>query len=173
MAQLMLRKAWLQLRPQEPLPAMEDVNGRPALSTEGFLDFNFSHSGSMVACAVSSSLRIGLDLEEKRPLDLNNYVRTMGHEEWRTIRRHKHPSTLFLKNWTYKEALSKAMGKGLYHPFSTIEITYPTHEVEGEIYRMMPLELHHSVVAHLALHNADSSVLPELYGSKIRDLLPS
>lgn len=99
--------------------------GMPALAGQT-LDFNLSYSGSLVACAVARSLRIGVDIE-RVAADLNygalaGRVMTVVEREKMAgldsskARRH------FFQTWTLKEAWAKARGEGLGLPFSDVSL---------------------------------------------------
>jgi 4'-phosphopantetheinyl transferase len=70
--QLMLRRHLARIdHPRVPLRI--DPGGKPALAgpyADSALEFNLSHSGSMVGCALAWRRQVGLDLEERgRTLD--------------------------------------------------------------------------------------------------------
>jgi len=37
------------------------------------VDFNISHSGTLVVCAIAANIRIGIDIEEIKPIDTNDF----------------------------------------------------------------------------------------------------
>lgn len=87
------------------------------------VEFNISHSGDIVVCAVDSS-PIGIDVEEIRPIDLNVAKRICTDDELLYIFGHKPTEqdfiyttdmeflTRFFEIWTKKEAYFKWMGTG-------------------------------------------------------------
>ncbi|XP_008781893.1 4'-phosphopantetheinyl transferase HetI isoform X2 [Phoenix dactylifera] len=83
------------------------------------LQFNISHTSTMIACGVALDLPIGVDIEEKQRKTRNNilslarryfspvevaYLRTLADLE---SQRHE-----FIRLWTLKEAYVKALGRG-------------------------------------------------------------
>jgi 4'-phosphopantetheinyl transferase len=60
---------------------------------------------------VASSEPVGIDLESLRPVSPALYARLAGQGEWALGRRMD--EALFLRFWTAKEAVLKAVGKGL------------------------------------------------------------
>lgn len=109
--------------------------GRPSLAGEAGLagrnarlDFNLSHSGDHALVALSTTSRIGVDIEAHRPLP----------DALRIARAHFHPrevaaleavgpdrETAFYGVWTAKEAFVKATGTGLSTPLSGFAVSAP------------------------------------------------
>lgn len=83
------------------------------------LQFNISHTSTMIACGVTLDLPIGIDIEEKQRKTSNNilslahryftsveaaYLKTLADPECR--------QSEFIRLWTLKEAYVKALGRG-------------------------------------------------------------
>jgi 4'-phosphopantetheinyl transferase len=69
-ARAMLRRilaAWLDVPPHQ-VSFTSSPNGKPAVANSQVLQFNLSHSGELAVYAVSASRRIGVDIEQIRPL---------------------------------------------------------------------------------------------------------
>jgi 4'-phosphopantetheinyl transferase len=91
------------------------VHGKPALTpTRSAPCFNLSHSGGLAALAIAGC-EVGVDIEEVRPVDdavaerffsagENAALRGLRGADWRDA---------FYRCWTRKEAVVKALGKGL------------------------------------------------------------
>lgn len=92
--------------------------GRPYF--EGAIDFNISHSGQYVVCAISSSCHLGIDIENICSLDWSIFRDQFTLQEWTTIHTHPDPTQQFYHYWTRKEAVIKADGRGLQLPLQTI-----------------------------------------------------
>ena len=96
------------------LEAMDGTNLAPVVS--------IAHSAGVVACAVSESRRLGVDLElgGARKRDLAALAPATLHpselEEMARLPASQSPD-FFLRCWTLKEALAKALGEGLSLPF--------------------------------------------------------
>jgi 4'-phosphopantetheinyl transferase len=92
------------------------AHGKPALAAGG-LDFNLSHSGSAAVVALAHGVEVGVDLESPgRPRPHAELARRFFCErEAQAIE--NTPETLretaFLRLWTAKEAVLKALGRGL------------------------------------------------------------
>ncbi len=50
---------------------VEDEFGRPFVGNR--IDFNISHSGGYVLCAITDSGMLGIDIEKIRPISLSDY----------------------------------------------------------------------------------------------------
>lgn len=99
--------------------------GKPGLALPGAPAFNLAHSGDCALLAVAAMPRVGIDLEIERPIaDVEvlasqyftdaerDAVRTAGDAAQRA----------FLRVWTRKEAVLKAVGRGLTADLRTIEV---------------------------------------------------
>jgi 4'-phosphopantetheinyl transferase len=103
--------------------------GKPGLqaSPSRRLQFNLAHSGEMAVFAFASTLPLGVDIEEVRPIeDLLSIARsTFTAGEVRTLvdlgARDRAPA--FFRCWTRKEAYVKAVGEGLYLPLDSFEVS--------------------------------------------------
>lgn len=87
------------------------TQGRPFI--EETIDFNLSHSGEFVVCAISKGTRLGIDIELIRPMDLSEYQSAFRVIEWNKIHQNSDPILAFYQSWTIKEAAIKAHGEGL------------------------------------------------------------
>jgi 4'-phosphopantetheinyl transferase len=101
--------------------------GKPFLAqapNEKAIEFNLTHCESLVACAIAR-VAVGIDVEPvTRVLDaevakiiLSSKERAALESLPPTTRQHR-----LLQLWTFKEASLKALGKGLYHEPSKVEI---------------------------------------------------
>ncbi len=89
--------------------------GKPYLLTKD-LKFNLSHSGDWVWIAVAESTEVGIDVEKIKSIDGDALIQRFGSEEelefFRGLTQQKQLEAFFTW-WTRKEALLKAVGKGL------------------------------------------------------------
>lgn len=76
-------------------------------------DFNISHSGTLVVCAMANDNSIGIDVERAVPLSIEDFRRQFSDAEWNHIHRSSDPLRTFFEYWTAKEAVLKAVGTGL------------------------------------------------------------
>ena len=85
--------------------------GRPYFSLP--VDFNLSHSGEYVVCAITDRGKIGVDIEKIRAISLEGFNRHMTDSEWNRIQTSSNVEETFFTFWTQKEAVLKASGEGL------------------------------------------------------------
>lgn len=99
-------------------------NGKPYLP--GCAAFNLSHSGRWVACAVSRSEPVGIDVEVfDRLQDYRDLLASTTHPAERQCIAQLPPEkrfALFKRCWTRKEAALKATGKGLADDLAAIDV---------------------------------------------------
>ncbi len=88
--------------------------------------FNQSHSEDRIMIAVASEGRVGVDIEEIRPV---KYLLALADKNFATdeaARLHAAPEaerlTLFFRLWTRKEAFLKALGFGLRRPLRSFSV---------------------------------------------------
>jgi 4'-phosphopantetheinyl transferase len=89
-------------------PLEKDPQGAPLPS--GGVHWSVSHKNAFVA-AVTAPVPVGIDLERQRPVSPALYDRLAGQGEWALAR--GVDEALFLRFWTAKEAVLKAVGRGL------------------------------------------------------------
>ncbi|GAB3790576.1 4'-phosphopantetheinyl transferase family protein [Dyella agri] len=94
-------------------------HGRPALDPAhgGTLDFNWSHSGEQALVAVARGLVPGIDLELRRTrasaLEIAQRFFTADEAAWLATLDEDARHAAFLELWTGREAVLKALGRGL------------------------------------------------------------
>ncbi|MDX6191915.1 4'-phosphopantetheinyl transferase superfamily protein [Flavobacterium sp. Fl-318] len=94
--------------------------GKPFLNND--IDFNISHSGNFVICAIAQKAKLGIDIEVITPIDFKDYNYILTAEEWQKIHLSEDPLKSFFRLWTMKESLIKAVGNGLSIPLLDITI---------------------------------------------------
>jgi 4'-phosphopantetheinyl transferase len=93
-------------------------------------DFSVTHSGAVIGVAVSSDGAVGLDVEDAdASVDVDGAARTaLSGTELAAL--HALPPAerrrAFLRVWTRKEAVLKALGVGLRMPLRGLEVSPPT-----------------------------------------------
>lgn len=100
------------------LQITEDSHGKPRLcGPHRALQFNWSHSGDRALIALARGIEPGVDLERcrPRPRALDIAERYFTPTERAQIERacENERTAVFLRLWTAKEALLKALGRGL------------------------------------------------------------
>jgi 4'-phosphopantetheinyl transferase len=90
------------------------------------LRFNLAHSGGLAALAFALGREVGVDLQERVPIDLGELESSgfLSGGEVRELQRlnGQQRDQAVLRCWTRKEALLKAMGVGMLAPLSEIEV---------------------------------------------------
>ncbi len=100
--------------------------GKPSIADAAIrLDYNISHSGEWVVCAISDA-PVGIDVEQITKADLDTAKHFFAPAEYAFIVDAKdavRQQERFFSVWTAKESYIKALGMGLSHPldsFSTV-----------------------------------------------------
>ena len=114
---------YLDLSP-DAVPMAMDPNGKPRLAA-GDLHFNVAHSGDLTLIAVTRGCEIGVDVELVRPVDRAHEIaaRNFHVAEQAAIRAASAAElpAAFMRSWTRKEAVLKAVGVGLGYPLDAFE----------------------------------------------------
>lgn len=111
-------------------------SGKPFLKLpESSLQFNLSHSGDFFLMAVSIN-PVGVDLENKdrKIPELKDIItRYYTFEEQAAVKSSAYPEESFLKIWTMKEAVVKALGTGIHENLKTLNTLRSTgHETRPQ-----------------------------------------
>lgn len=96
-----------------------DDKERPFIKDD--LDFNISHSGNYIVCAISQNASVGIDIEKHRILKTNIAERYFNVDECREIEMAKDSSKAFFDLWSLKESAIKCDGRG-------VEVLSKTHK---------------------------------------------
>lgn len=123
-------------------------HGKPHLP--GFADFNISHSGSYVICALCSNGKIGTDIEKIKPVCFDDFKQAFSQDEWEYILRASAPTTAFYELWTKKEAILKAAGSGLTDELSSVEVLQEIIAFSGKHFHLYPLSISSGYKVHIA-----------------------
>ena len=123
--------------------------GRPFLP--GKIDFNISHSGEYIVCALSNQCRVGIDIEKIRPVNLPDFHSQMTDAEWATVNKSADPLLAFYYYWTRKEAAIKAHGHGLSLPLKEVVIGEGEIIMEGVAWPLYEIELADGYICHLVM----------------------
>jgi 4'-phosphopantetheinyl transferase len=121
---------------------------RPYLS--GPIDFNISHSGDQVVCAIANNVRVGIDIEEIKPTSFNDFQQVMTDEQWRVINNADDSLRTFYTFWTIKESVIKADSRGLSMPLNDIHISRHNAQLDNRVWHLHELKIHQNYCTHLA-----------------------
>lgn len=114
-------------------------------------DFNLSHSGEMVACAFSTEGQLGLDLEEIKPIDFDDFGQFFSPEELHSMQNSANPTDSFYQLWTLKESVMKADGRGMSLAPKEINVRQKAAFLPDQKWFLEPLDLKKGYSGHLAL----------------------
>jgi len=113
--------------------------GKPELIHGGgppLLQFNLSHTQHRIAIALHRHQGVGIDIEQLRPVTHLDKLcrRCLTNEEAQTVltlgaqpAQHR-----FLRYWTAKEAILKAIGLGLSYPINQLEVILGTDDLSSQ-----------------------------------------
>jgi len=96
-------------------------NSKPYLNGEN-LEFNISHSGDIVVCAISDQFEIGIDIEILKDIDVGDFKGQMTDNELKKVIYANDVTSSFFDYWTQKEAVLKAQGSGIIEFLQSFEI---------------------------------------------------
>lgn len=132
---------------------LDATTGRPYFSNHPGFDFSLSHSGGSVICAASVDVRVGIDVEEIRDVELSLFANYFTKEEMHRLL--KSPTSIpdFFKLWCAKEAISKADGRGVFLPFSDLEIKNGKCTARGIDIYLREISVRDGYVATLAFES--------------------
>lgn len=118
--------------PPDTVQLVEGSHGRPQLAPAqaGALDFNWSHSGGCALVALARRVAPGIDVERLRPrpraLELARRYFHPVEAAWLAAQPVDQRDEAFLALWTAKEAVLKALGRGLAFGLHRLEIGLDT-----------------------------------------------
>lgn len=119
---LLLKALWLQFNTagMEKFQLLEvDRYGKPFIP--GGPEFSISHSGDIVVLAVIQNGAVGIDIEEIRPINIEDFSQPLPEIANLSEKYDKnHINPHFFDCWTQKEAVLKGYGKGLLEPMEKV-----------------------------------------------------
>ncbi len=157
-ARLLLRKGLIGLGASSNCLQMLQYNNYDRPYLEGNIDFNITHSGEYVLCALVLNERIGVDIEGIRNIDFHDFSQFMSNEEWRRIHHAPDPSHEFYRWWTLKESIIKADGRGLSAPLKHIHIQSNRATLDENTWYFNELHIAKGYACHLACSSEDQEI---------------
>lgn len=106
--------------------------GKPCLDVPGAPQFNLSHSGKMVACAIARN-RVGVDVEKLHNRD-DREIAALFHPEERAFffsLCEAEQTDAFYRFWTCKESYMKYTGQGSHLPLDAFSVYIPQEKRFG------------------------------------------
>ena len=100
----------------------KDEKGKPVLLSPAGLHFNISHSGDLIACALSDK-PVGIDVQIIKPLANDIASRFFSADEREYLKKESgDPNAAFCRIWAMKESYIKWDGRGLSLPLSSFSV---------------------------------------------------
>jgi len=128
------------------------------------INFNIAHSGNIVTCAFSKTTAVGLDVEKIRKINLTDFDYILNDLDQQNIKKAPNAYQAFFKIWTIKEAVTKAIGKGLAIDVQQIYIFEEYAELDGQKWHYKALNLAEDFAAHIVSEKTLNQLeLKELY----------
>jgi 4'-phosphopantetheinyl transferase len=121
---------------------------RPYFNTA--FDFNIAHSGNMVICCGTDTGQIGIDIEQIKEIDLDDYLNYFTKNEWNIINHYPNHFDGFYNFWTRKEAVLKAIGSGFHTPLSSVDVSDESLTYDDITYHIQSLEINPEYKCHIA-----------------------
>lgn len=108
------------------------IYGKPFFPEYPHIQFNISHSGEYVLCALGQK-ELGIDIEHTRASDERLYARVLSARERSWLERQKDKKAAFIRLWTLKESYIKATGEGFRTEVRKVEFWLPEGEEKESI----------------------------------------
>ena len=121
---------------------------RPFLNDN--IDFNISHSGKYVLCAISDKTKVGIDIEKILPIDYASFKNVFNPKELDEIKNDTEPLRKFYEYWTNKEAAIKGDGRGMSILLKKVEIFKEIVKIENRDWLTMPIFIDKDFIVTLA-----------------------
>lgn len=106
------------------------------------IDFNLSHSGDFIICAITKGHKVGIDVEEIAAVDFSDFDIVMTPEQWERIHAAPDPKRMFFTCWAIKESMIKAESSGMSLPLLQIHIKDNYVYYQDKVWYVQELPLH-------------------------------
>jgi len=124
--------------------------GRPYINSNAHeVDFNISHSGEFVVCAITKNFNLGVDIEEMVPVDFSDFSHILTPEEMNDVQKAEYPLHKLYSYWTGKESVAKADGRGV-SIMKDLSINQGTAHINGCQWYLKELDIHSCYSSFLA-----------------------
>jgi len=126
------------------------------------IDFNISHSANLIVCAISTSGRVGIDVEKLRdikPAVLERY----------TSARERQANPCPLELWTQKEAVVKAADSGGIAAIHKVEIEHNTSHFDNVLWHLKRIDILTDYIVQIATEQPPEDI--QLTQITINDLI--
>lgn len=118
---------------------------------DSLVQFNISHSGEIVVCALSDESEIGIDIEIATEIEIDDFKFQMTKKEWERVTMSSNKKNAFFDYWTQKEAVIKAHGQGLSIPLKSFEISADSTKINEEKFYLKEIKIDEMYKCHISL----------------------
>ncbi|WP_243525754.1 4'-phosphopantetheinyl transferase superfamily protein [Bacillus pseudomycoides] len=145
---------------------LKNSSGKPYIKERPNIQFNISHSGQWVTCAVSNQ-NVGIDIEEIKPVDyraLLNYFLSSYEKNLFNYVLEENQLKYFFCIWTAKESYVKAIGLGLQiplHSFSVVNNKIINNTHNSETQALFKIKTYSSLEGHILTACGRENCFPE------------
>lgn len=133
-----------------------DTYKRPVIDCG--VDFNISHSGEYVVCALSEGARLGIDIEKRKPFCFMDLAECFSEREQEELIKSQNREAIFYDFWTMKESVLKADGRGLSVPMDQIIVKNGRVMLDGATWFVEKLDFGQDYTCHLATNTDSPSI---------------
>jgi len=130
--------------------------GRPYI--DDGIDFNLSHSGNYVICAIGRKLRLGVDIEEIKPVHFDEFSEVMTATQWQEIKQSGNPLRTFYSYWAIKESVIKADTRGMSISLDKIIIGTDQATCENSTWFLTNININEQYCSWLATDQNDAKI---------------
>ena len=122
------------------------------------INFNISHSGEYITCALSETDRVGVDVEEIKELPIEDFANLFASVEWNEVMNGDDRLRAFFTLWTKKEAFLKLIGCGLSQPLNEVVIFDNKIKWEGRNCFLHEIKLDPQNIAYICSDNSSPTI---------------
>ncbi len=133
-------------------------NGKPYLK-DNDIEFNISHSGELVICTLQKARPVGIDIEQMKEIQIEDFFYQMTENESTNIKSSTDQKRAFYNYWTQKEAVLKANGKGLSVPLKSFEIIENQTKLYNDEWYVSKLDIHPEYSCHMAVKQKSKYII--------------
>lgn len=127
------------------------------------MDFNLSHSGACVVCAIAAQGRVGVDVEQLRKVQVGDFKNIFASRVWARIQAEEDQQKAFFREWTCLEAVIKADGRGLHLPVRSVDSADGMVAMDGRIWHLHEIALDAGYACHVATDIEDAEIVVEAF----------
>ena len=77
------------------------------------VDFSISHSGKYIICVLGVEQKLGVDIEEIRPVEFSDFKQVFTPDQFKVILSSNDPHREFFKFWTIKESVQATLRRNI------------------------------------------------------------